>query len=148
MSVFTGILDRWVTEVPERINAVRKSALQRVLSLAQTPVGAGGNMPIKDGFLRASLVVQIGEGSFIGTDKPQEGVPYSWDAGQMTLTLASAEPSDTITAAWTASYARLAHYGGPNRLARRFRDLPVQQWPQILTEEAAKAKARGSRGKR
>jgi hypothetical protein len=143
MSVFTAKLDGWVAEVPARINAVRKASVQRVLSIAQEPVGSGGNMPIKDGFLRASLVVRLGEGALLQTSKPKSGVPYAWDASSIALTIAGAGPKDVITGTWTAEYARLAHYGGENRVARKFRDLAAQQWPQVVAEEAAEAKRRG-----
>lgn len=139
---FVATLDGWITKVPKRIEVVFKQSVQGVLSIAQQPVAAGGNMPIKDGFLRASLVVDLGDNLPLQTRKPKEGVPYTWNPGELSLSIAGATLDSVITAAWTAEYARLAEYGGPNREARRFRDLAAQQWSSVVASKANELMAR------
>jgi hypothetical protein len=139
---FSAQVSAWVRETKERQLAVRNEAVQRVLEVAQTPVARGGNMPVDSGFLRASLMAAIGNANFSLTDKPDGEGSYSFDMGQVALIIASASITDTITAAYTANYARHQEYGARGRAGRRFVGLAAQQWPRIVEEVAKEAQAR------
>lgn len=135
----------WVTATRERMTAVRNEAIQRTLATAQEPGpsvanpggGQGGHMPVDTGFLRASLVVVKGDMLPASRVKPEGQEAFAYDQAEGTLTLAGAEMTDTITAAWTANYARFAEerYG--------FSRLAAQQWPRIVAEVASEAYLRG-----
>ncbi|WP_297803407.1 hypothetical protein [uncultured Brevundimonas sp.] len=132
----------WVAKTKERIAAVRNESVQRVVEAMQTPVGAGGNMPVDTGFLRASLVAQIGYGVPPLRDRPDSDAKHSWNPVGIQLVLAEAEASDTITIAYSANYARHQEYGTHGRTGRRFVALAAQQWPQIVAEVCREAQSR------
>jgi hypothetical protein len=139
---FSAQVNAWVAAVPERQEAVFKEAVQRIVSIAQTPVGAGGNMPVRDGFLRASVMATLGGSIPMQTLKPADGVAYSYNPAEVTLVIASAERDDLITIAWTANYARHVEYGARGRAGRRFLALAAQQWGRVVTEVATELQTR------
>lgn len=134
---FSADVRNWTEKAKANVKVVRDEAAQRVISLMQTPVGQGGNMPLRTGYLRSSLVGGIGTVSAPTTKPPEGGGAYTWDAGEISLIIAGAEITDPIEVRYTAVYARVAEYGGPNRMARRFVALAAQQWPRIVDEVAA-----------
>lgn len=106
-----------------------------------TNPGGTGNLPVDSGFLRASLVVGIGSVSVPVTTPPPEPTTFTWDEGQVELAIAGADIDDPIEARYTAVYARVAEYGGPNRMGRRFVGLAAQRWVQIVESVVADLKA-------
>ena len=133
---FTGQVTAWVAETKQRMTSVRNMAVERVVEVAQTPVAAGGNMPVDTGFLRASLRVIRNGALPMQTDNPGLG-SFNFDAAELTAVLAGAGLTDVITVVWTANYARPANYGARGRQGRKFRDLAAQQWPRLVAESAA-----------
>ncbi len=127
---FEAQISDWVRKTQRRTEAVFKQSAQEVFSIAQTPVRAGGDMPIDTGTLRASLQTGL-NGS--------EGVS---GADSYVLTIAGAELGDTINGGWTAEYARHRHYGSsPGNL---WRDKAVQHWQEIVARNAREAEVRNS----
>lgn len=120
------------------MEAVFRDAVQSTLEIAQTPRSAGGQMRIDTGWLRGSLVAQIGEGAPAATANPydaQEGLKITYNAGPTSLVIARAKVTDTITAYWTANYAR------PREYEDGFRRLAAQRWPQTVALSIKAAKA-------
>ena len=138
---FAAKVNAWVQAVPERQAAVFKGAVQKVVSAAQTPVGAGGNMPIRDGFLRASVAATLTGAPPPMTYKPKGAAQYAYNPAEVALVIASADVSDTILLAWTANYARHVHWGAQGRAPQPFLSLAAQRWPQFVAEAAAEAQA-------
>lgn len=139
---FAAGVSGWAAATKERIKAVRNESAQRVVEIMQTPVGAGGNMPVRDGFLRASLVATTGAAPTPSLPKPEEGRPYTYDAGDVALVIASAGMSDAITFAYTANYARPVNYGSRGRPGRLFVDLAAQQWERVVADVVQEVNAR------
>lgn len=139
---FTAQISEQVRKAKGAMLAVRNESVQRVIEIAQTPVGAGGNLPIDTGFLRASLQGSIGNGTPPLRDRPDDEARYSYDVGQIALVIAGAELQDTITVAYGASYARHVEYGARGRAGRRFVGLAAQQWPRVVDEVCREAQAR------
>lgn len=142
MGKFSATVTGWCAEKKTRMTAVRNESVQRLVEFMQTPVEAGGNLPVKTGFLRASLVAEIGLGGFSVRPKPAGDGVYGYEPASINLVIAGAGVSEPITVAYTANYARIANYGGENRAARQFVGLAVQRWPQIVTQVAAEAERR------
>lgn len=134
------------------LGKVKKDGTRGVSKRAFGPVpamGGGGRLPVDTGYLRASLVVSIGEALPAITEAPKEGGSHTWDASAVQLKLEGAELSDTITAAYTAAYARRIEYGfkGKDKLGRQFSQsgtrfvaLAAQQWPQIVDRVCREAR--------
>jgi hypothetical protein len=148
---FDAQVSAWVAKTQRRMKAVRDESTQRVLAVANTTVGEGGNLPFKTGFLRASLKVGIGAVQFAAIKPAADGAVPSYDASAAALTISNAKIEDTITAMWTAAYAARMNYGfvGKDSLGReynqkgyKFRDLAVQQWPRIVSEVCKEAQTR------
>lgn len=139
---FSATVKGWASERKERMVAVRRESAQRTIEIMQTPVAKGGNMPVKSGFLRASLKATIGLSNFATIANPNATGSYAYDPAQISLVIAGADVNDPITAVYTAVYANVANYGGPNREARMFVDLAAQRWPGIVSQVAAEAETR------
>lgn len=136
---FSAQVSAFVAKTKERQTAVYRTAAQAVFSIAQTPVGAGGNMPVDTGFLRASLVVNLGFDVPMKRDKPDG--PAAFPPADFALTINQADIDTPITGAWSASYARHVEYGARGRPGRRFVALAAQQWGRIVEQACLDAKA-------
>jgi hypothetical protein len=136
---FSAQVSAWVAEKKERRDAVYRESAQRVVEIMQEPVGAGGNLPVDTGFLRASLVANIGTETPALVGRPSDTGSYSYDAGQVNLVIAGAHADDIITVAYGANYARFQEYGVHGREGRRFVALAAQQWPRVVNEVCAEA---------
>jgi len=147
---FEGRVTAWVATTKKRMLAVRNGSAQRVVEIANTTVGEGGNLPFRTGFLRASGKWAVGEPNFTVTTPPKDGGTFAYDATAAALVLTNAKLDDVVSFVWTAAYARRMNYGfvGKDSLGReynqkgyKFRDLAVQQWGRVVQEECVKAKA-------
>lgn len=138
---FASSVSAWVAKTKARTEAVFKESAQRVLEVAQTPVGQGGNIPVDTGFMRASLMATLGDPGFSVTFNPQNGQTYQYDGGQIALTINNAKLGDTISAVYTASYAIHVHYGTSKMPPRPWVTLAAQQWQRIVSEVCAEAQS-------
>lgn len=140
---FSASVGEWVRETKARQLAVFRESAQRVVEIAQTPVGAGGNMPVDTGFLRASGVATL---SGLPPLRPtSDGVAaLVWDQATVQLVIQQAALTDQITFAYTANYARFQEYGAHGRPGRRFVALAAQQWPRIVEEVAREAQGKAT----
>lgn len=139
---FSAQVSAWVAETKERVVAVRNEAAQRTVELMQTPVAAGGNLPVDTGFMRASLRALIGIALPGETYRPDGPGHYGYDESAVNLVIASAQLSDTITVAYSANYALFVEMGGRGRPARRFVALAAQNWPSIVEQVCVEARSR------
>jgi hypothetical protein len=145
---FSAKVSAWAAKSKDRMVAVRNTAVERVVEIAQTPIAAGGALPVDTGFLRASLQATTGAAVPAKRGKPGQGGAFSYDPGDLTLVLAGATLDDVITIAWTADYARHVEYGARGRPGRAFMRLAAQQWPRAVSEASAgvEASVRNRRG--
>lgn len=135
-SSFAGQISQWVAEVKERREAVHKGSAQAVIAIMQTTRNQGGHLRFADGFLRGSLVVTTSTALPPVTFKPDGINSFSYDAAATSLVILNADIKDPITAVYTANYARPREY-----LGDRWVGLASQQWPRVVEQECAKAKA-------
>lgn len=139
---FAAQVSGWVRETKERREAVHKESAQRIVGIMQTPRGAGGNLRVDTGFLRASLLATTGSALPSTVDQPAGGGSFSYDAGQINLTIAGAEISQPLTFVYTASYARPREYGARGQAGDRWVALAAQRWGQVVAEVCTEAKSR------
>lgn len=139
---FSATVDAWVKETKARMEAVHKESAQRTVEIMQTPRGAGGALRVDTGFLRASLVGVIGESLPPQTSKPADLTVATYDAGPISLVIAGADLTDTITVAYTANYALPREYGARGQPGDRWVALAAQRWPQVVEQVVIEAKAR------
>jgi hypothetical protein len=142
---FSAQVSDWVRQTKERQLAVFQESAQRVIAMAQTPVGQGGNMPVKTGFLRASGQAVIGEAlpSLTTNPNPESGA-FGYDASAVNLVISNATIRDTITFAYAANYAAAQEYGTHGHAGRRFVALAAQQWPGIVAQVCREAEGRAN----
>jgi hypothetical protein len=140
---FTAQINAWVAATKERGEAVFKQSAQEVIETMQTPVAAGGNMPVDTGFLRASLRTTLNAPTQGGLANP--GTPAQYDSGSVSLAINGAGLGDTIYAVYTANYASFVEYGSRGRPGRGFVRLAAQQWPQIVDQVAKEAQSRSQK---
>lgn len=130
---FAKDLDDFATETEERMLFVARTAIQDTVNIAQTPVGKGGAMRVKTGFLRAS-----GKSSLNGMPTgPTRGDPegtYDYDEVSIVSDLNTLNIGSTFFFGWTAAYAEYRElYDG-------FLDGALRQWQQSVDAAVAKLK--------
>jgi hypothetical protein len=141
---FAAQISEWVREAKARQLAVLQTGAERVIEMMQTTTGAGGNMPVRDGFLRASLQASLGGANFVLRQKPAGDAKYNYNPGAVALVIQSATINDTITVGFTANYASYVNDGAKGRPPRRFVELAAQMWPRIIAEACREAERRSA----
>lgn len=122
---FVADVDRFAELTKDKMLRVAKQSLQDVVRKAQTPVSQGGDMPVDTGFLRNSLVAEIG------------GVQAGRGADSYILALSSMELGDPFRVAWTAEYAVPRHYlVGVGQGGGLWRDKAAQTWSMTVAKNA------------
>lgn len=139
---FAAQVNAFVRETRQRMDAVFRESAQRVISEMQTPVAAGGNMPVDTGFLRASLQITKDAPLPLGRAKPAEAGSYAYNPSAAALVLSGAEIGETIFASYTANYAAHVHYGRAGRPGRQWVTLAAQRWPTIVAQVSAELQGR------
>jgi hypothetical protein len=87
---FTADITGWVGQTQGRMEAVYRESVQRTITIMQTPVIEGGNLPTKTGFMRFSLAANIGTALPPLRDRPSDTASYAYDGGQVNLVIAGA----------------------------------------------------------
>lgn len=150
MATFAATVSDWVAAEKERQTNVFRASVQEFVSRAQITVNDGGNMPIKTGFLRASILMSTDGPPISRADGvPEKGKTYP-ENGQVALVIAGLEIGQDIYGAWSAAYAKRMEYGfvGTDSLGRTYHQsgfgfvaLAAQAWPSIVEEQSAAAQA-------
>ena len=123
---FFAQLSEIADRTEDRMLRVAQASIQDVMTIAQTTVAQGGNMPVDTGFLRNSLV-----SSLDGSDVAKGPDSY-------TLAIAGMQLGQPMQFAWTAEdYAIPRHYAvGVGQGGGLWRDLAAAQWQDIVTKNA------------
>lgn len=139
---FSGAVTKWVAETKERREKVHKESASRIVAIMQTPRGAGGNLRVDTGFMRASLVGLTGTALPTTTKKPDVAAAFSYDGGQINLTIAGAEITQPLTFVYTADYAIYREFGARGQPGDRWVALAAQRWGQVVQQVCAEAQSR------
>lgn len=131
-SSFTAQVSSWVRDVEGVLEAIFRESSKRVIEDMLVPVGAGGSMPIRTGFLRASLLASTTAMPTL-TRRNEGNVIVAFDAGPVTLAIAGADLGETIFAGFTAVYAAAVNYGR----GYLFLEKAAQKWPAIVSQVEA-----------
>jgi hypothetical protein len=138
---FMADVSKFVDLTTRDMLAVAKESLQDVIRDAQTPIGAGGQMPVDTGFLRNSLTVEI-RGSEAAKGDPDAGRDSETSNDAVTLGLAAWQLGDTFRVNWVAAYAIPRHYAvGVGQGGGLWRDKAAAKWSSIVTVNANKLRA-------
>lgn len=136
-STFSAQVGAWTAKTEKRLKAVRNTAAQKVAEEVKKPVGAGGHMRVKTGYLRASLLASTSQMPSINPNGvPLPGRSYTGGDSEISLVIAGADLDDTIYLGFTASYAR------PREYHDGFTRLTAMRWKQIVAESARLVKSR------
>ena len=146
---FSAQIDKWVNETKDRMVAVHGLASQKVIDAILTPVSKGGNLPLKDGFLRASFQVSLSTPILGFTEKKGKGPAPQRDS-EIELSLGGLGIGDDIYGVFSAAYAMRMEYGfvGQDALGRNYNQsgygfvrLAAQKWQTFVDEATTEAKA-------
>lgn len=135
---FAAQVDAWTKQTNDRMTRVFRGSAQEVIGEMQKPVGAGGNMPVDTGFLRASLQVTL-DGP-VPASRENPGGSFNYNPSPASLVIAGAEIGATITASYGAAYAGHVEYGANGRAPRGFVRSAAAQWQAIVNRVVAQAK--------
>lgn len=136
---FSAQIDAWVAKIPDRAERVWKESTKRVVSIANNGV------PVDLGFARASIRGSTESMPAIDPDfDNKERKPYADAFGEIVLLIENATLGQTIYVGWTASYVLPLEFGHSKQAPSGFVRLAAAQWPRIVGEVTAEAKARSS----
>ena len=122
---FAAQIADWADRTDDKMRRVTQQSIQDVMTIAQTTVAQGGNMPVDLGFLRNSLVSSL------------DGVEVAEGEDSYTLAIAGMQLGQPMRFAWTAEYAIPRHYAvGVGQGGGLWRDLAAAQWQDIVTKNA------------
>lgn len=124
---FIADTNAFIGKTKDQMLRVAKQSIQDTVRIAQTPGAQGGDMPVKDGFLRNSLVTQL------------RGATVATGGDNYVLGIAGLSLGDAFQVGWTAEYAVARHYL-VNANGGLFRDKAAQQWQRIVASNAAKVR--------
>lgn len=135
---FVATVDEWCLEKGKgRLEAIFKQATQKTVSITQSRI------PVDTGFARASIRASLQSMPPIDQSKTKPtGGSFSYDSGDITLTIAQAEIGMTIFVGYTAAYAGILEAGSSKQAPSGFVRLAALQWQQTVNEVVAEAKAR------
>ncbi|NHK29191.1 HK97 gp10 family phage protein [Parvularcula flava] len=140
---FTAQIDEWVKETRLRAETVTKVAADKVFAGVTTPVAQGGRMRVDTGFLRSSFEVTLNVPVDAVRYKPEDVDRFTFDPGEITLSLAGFELGDTIYGVFTANYARYREYGANGQPPDAFVRTEVLQWQDYVNEAVREVRAAG-----
>ena len=127
---FLADVGKFVDLTSRDLLKVAQQSLQEVIQEAQTPVGAGGNLPVDTGFLRNSLTIEV------------RGAQVAEGGDSFTLGIAQLQLGDPISFAWTAQYAIPRHYAvGVGQGGGLWRDAAAAKWSSIVQKNANRLRA-------
>jgi hypothetical protein len=133
---FAASVDDWVKAQKERMVKVAQESTQRLTSLISN------NVPVDTGFARASVRASLDDMPTIDPgSKGAEGQGYQFDPTSISAEITNLELGQTIHVGWTASYINALEYGHSKQAPQGFVRLGCAQWPQIVAEVTAEAKA-------
>lgn len=139
---FGAAMDRWALQLRSRATAIFRESVQEVVSIAQTPVAQGGNMPVDTGWLRASI--RGSNESMPQVNPSAKAGPATYDPGQIILVIAGTELGQPLYIGYTAAYAAAQEFGTSKMPPRAFVALAATQWPQIVNANIERAKQRAA----
>lgn len=117
----------WTVRTRTRLKAVWQESIVLLVDIMQTPRLSGGNMPMRTGFLRASLAAGVG-GIPPATREGAANGFYGWDRSVTVGVIRALEAGERIVIGYTAHYAVYVE------LRYGFQRLAVQEWPYIVNE--------------
>lgn len=125
---FDEIGTLFTAKVQKRLEVATRAAVLDLMDTAQAPAATGGRMPVKTGRLQRSLTSQVDNGQPVtGADSHRQ-------------VLSQIKPGSVFTAYWSTGYETLAHYGGEGRPAMLWRDVAIEQFPDMVKAAIAEAK--------
>ena len=140
---FEAQVSDWVAKSKKTVEAVVKESAQRVVAEAQKPVGSGGRMRVRFGFLRASGQASTSSMPSINANaEPSKGQSYVYSESAIALVIAGASLGQTIYFGYTANYAAAREYGARGQEPDAFVRTAAQKWPQIVKQVSKEAFAR------
>jgi|TARA_A100001391_G_scaffold205427_1_gene206156 hypothetical protein len=136
-STFSAQVSAFVAKSEKRMEMVTKEAAQRV------GLEVKDRTPVDTGFLRASFMASTAAMPVIDRNaRPSPGGAYADPASEIALVIAGASLGQTIYMGFVASYAYYVEVGANGRSPVGMVGLAAQQWPQIVNDVVAEAKAR------
>jgi hypothetical protein len=146
---FAASVSEWAQQELGAMEAIFQTAAQTVANEVKKPLADGGNMPIKTGNLRRSLMASTAEMPSVKTDQE------TFTDGGIELVIAGAELGSTVFLDFQAAYAARMNYGfvGTDSLGRvynqtgyAFVDKVAQRWPTLVAEAEVTVRARFEAG--
>lgn len=122
---FIADVEKFSNVSKDKLLKVARQSIDDTVRIAQSPVSKGGNMPVKDGFLRNSIVFGVNGGRIAN------------GANGAILGLSALKLGDVFNVGWTADYAVSRHYAvNVGQGGGLWRDKAAQRWQSIVRSNA------------
>ena len=136
---FADIVEEFGEQFPEAVEALYKESTSEIVAMMQLSKANGGNMPVRTGFLRASLLASVSAlpaiGSITGSGK------RDYNPSQVEATIAAATIDDTLYFGYTAAYAAHREFGANGTPPDGFVRLAAQNWLSTVDRNWARIKS-------
>ena len=134
---FASAVSAWVAQTKERMTAVARESAEDVIEEMQRPVGAGGNLPVQTGFLRASLRVTRSAPAMRDAAVKSDGTRVA-APDDYSLAVTGWELGTPLYASYVASYAAHVNFGTATMQPRQFVGHAAMKWPSIVAANCEK----------
>lgn len=136
---FGQLVGAHIRKYDSRMTAVFRQSAQDLIEEAQTPISAGGAIPVDSGFLRNSGQAALNNTPSGESIKPKNYSGGTWSADEAALIINRAQLGDRVIFGYVANYAiYMERRYGWVRLA-------AQNWPQIVKRNAERLRQRTAR---
>jgi hypothetical protein len=125
---FSAQISDFCKATEQRLEVVFKESAQRTVSIAQSLV------PVDTGFLRASIRGSNEAMPEIDPKARPTDVSYTYNAGEIVLTIAGAKLGGTFFCGYSASYASALEFGTSKIRPRRFVGQATEQWQATVNQ--------------
>lgn len=135
-NAFAAAVLEWTIEMKDYTKKVWQESFISFVYYMQRPMHEGGHMPVRTGFLRASLMVSTSPIAWMRSKRPDDRGPYVWFPTEMESVVRSARVGETLHTMYQAEYAMVIEYD-----YYMFQRLAVQAWPMIVEQTKARLSA-------
>lgn len=123
---FAAIVGAHCIDMKDRTKRVWQESVIELCHIMNTPIMRGGNMPVRYGFLRSSLMASVSPLPFGTESRPVDEPIYMWFPNRLEAVVMSAKVGQKLFIGYMADYAYVQEfrYG--------FVRLAAQRWPEIV----------------
>lgn len=140
-NVFAAEIGRWTVDMKGYTKRVWQLSVLQLAHIMNLPEGRGGNMPVRTGFLRSTLVASTSPIAIASAERPDDRGPYVYNPVAVERVVMGAKVGERLYIGYLADYVWAAEFGTRNYAGHAFQRLAVQRWDGIVQWAKNQARA-------